>query len=57
MKKTNLTLLSIVLLAALALQNRLNAADCQPTWELLKSAPVPEWIIDAKFGIYTHWGV
>ena len=19
--------------------------------------PIPEWIIDAKFGIYTHWGV
>lgn len=32
MKKTNLTLLSIVLLAALALQNRLNAADYQPNY-------------------------
>jgi alpha-L-fucosidase len=28
-----------------------------PTWESLKTAPVPEWIMDAKFGIYTHWGV
>lgn len=29
----------------------------EPTWESLKTAPVPEWIMDAKFGIYTHWGV
>ncbi len=34
-----------------------NAADYEPTWKSLKSAPVPEWIMDAKFGIYTHWGV
>lgn len=29
----------------------------EPSWESMKSAPVPEWIMDAKFGIYTHWGV
>ena len=29
----------------------------EPTWESLKQAPVPDWIMDAKFGIYTHWGV
>ena len=29
----------------------------QPTWESLKSHPVPEWLQDAKFGIYAHWGV
>jgi alpha-L-fucosidase len=41
----------------MTLQNRLRAADYQPTWDSLKSAPVPEWIMDAKFGVYTHWGV
>lgn len=25
-------------------------------WESLKQYEVPEWFLDAKFGIYTHWG-
>lgn len=29
-----------------------------PDWESLKQhTPVPEWMRDAKFGIYCHWGV
>lgn len=47
----------ISLLTTLALQSWLYAGDYKPTWESLKSAPVPEWIMDAKFGIYTHWGI
>ncbi len=27
----------------------------QPTWESLQHDP-PEWLLDAKLGIYTHWG-
>jgi alpha-L-fucosidase len=38
-------------------QGSLGTGDYEPTWESLKSAPVPEWILDAKFGVYTHWGV
>ena len=30
----------------------------KPEWKSLEKHPeVPEWIRDAKFGIYTHWGV
>ncbi|WP_282135292.1 alpha-L-fucosidase [Seonamhaeicola maritimus] len=29
----------------------------EPTWESLKQYECPEWFRDAKFGIYTHWGV
>jgi alpha-L-fucosidase len=29
----------------------------QPTWESLKQHQTPRWFQDAKFGIYTHWGV
>ncbi|MGD8240936.1 MAG: alpha-L-fucosidase, partial [Armatimonadota bacterium] len=29
----------------------------QPNWESLKQNPIPEWVKDAKFGVYTHWGV
>ena len=29
----------------------------EPTWESLKAYTIPEWYIDAKFGIFIHWGV
>ncbi len=30
----------------------------KPEWESLRQhVPVPEWMRDAKFGIYCHWGV
>ncbi len=51
------TLLFTVALLAFALQWHLNAKPYQPTWESLTSAAIPEWVMDAKFGIYTHWGV
>jgi len=32
--------------------------DYTPDWKSLEShIPVPEWMRDAKFGIYCHWGV
>ncbi|MHC4580254.1 MAG: alpha-L-fucosidase [Planctomycetota bacterium] len=51
------TIVTICLLNVLSLQGGLLARDYEPTWESLRSAPVPEWIMDAKFGVYTHWGV
>jgi len=29
----------------------------QPTWGSLKRHQTPQWFQEAKFGIYTHWGV
>ena len=29
----------------------------QPTWNFLRRHRTPEWFRDAKFGIYTHWGI
>jgi alpha-L-fucosidase len=29
----------------------------QPTWESLDKRPTPQWWLDAKFGIFIHWGV
>jgi alpha-L-fucosidase len=26
-------------------------------WRSLRAHPVPQWFRDAKFGIYTHWGI
>jgi len=28
-----------------------------PTWNSLRTHPTPQWFVDAKFGIYTHWGI
>ncbi len=28
-----------------------------PDWESLKQYTVPQWYLDAKFGIFIHWGV
>ena len=36
----------------------LAATTYQPTWTSVNKHPVaPEWFMDAKFGIYFHWGV
>ena len=29
----------------------------EPTWESLDKRPTPQWYLDAKFGIFIHWGV
>jgi alpha-L-fucosidase len=29
----------------------------RPDWESLQNYKVPEWYVDAKFGIFIHWGV
>jgi len=29
----------------------------EPTWESLKNYSVPQWYMDAKLGIFIHWGV
>jgi alpha-L-fucosidase len=29
----------------------------EPTWDSLKGYTVPEWYVDAKFGIFIHWGL
>jgi alpha-L-fucosidase len=43
--------------APLAAKQPLPARPLDPNWESLRTYPVPEWFRDAKFGIYTHWGV
>lgn len=34
-----------------------NEVKYEPTWESLDKRPIPEWWVDAKFGIFIHWGV
>jgi alpha-L-fucosidase len=32
------------------------AADYEPTWESLATAPVPKWWSEGRLGIFIHWG-
>ncbi len=66
MMKNNLFkgLLTILLVASFSIQAqefKTNGNDWtlekSPKWEELKKEPIPEWMIDAKFGMYTHWGI
>jgi len=34
-----------------------NTGPYKPDWASLRTYPVPQWLRDGKFGIYTHWGV
>ena len=47
----------LVLAAASGLSAQSAGGRYQPTWESLDSRPAPEWYLDAKFGIFIHWGV
>ena len=29
----------------------------EPNWKSLDQRPIPKWFVDAKFGIFVHWGV
>jgi alpha-L-fucosidase len=33
------------------------SARYEPSWESLDRRPTPEWFLDAKFGVFIHWGV
>jgi alpha-L-fucosidase len=46
-------------LSAVVLACALNAQTTkyQPNWESLDARPAPQWYLDAKFGIFIHWGV
>ncbi|MEI7986133.1 MAG: alpha-L-fucosidase [Armatimonadota bacterium] len=33
------------------------AGPFEPTWDSLENYVTPEWYLDAKFGIFIHWGV
>lgn len=57
----NYKLLQIILFTTFLFNNlsaQQHIRDYSPDWEsLCKHQSVPDWLRDAKFGIYTHWGV
>ena len=56
---SRLRILAVVIPLALA---RLSGATPEParydaTWASLDQRPTPAWFLDAKFGVFIHWGV
>lgn len=49
----------LVPLLLLGLAGALSAAETryEPNWASLDQRPTPEWYLDAKFGVFIHWGV
>lgn len=45
------------LIAFLTASLTAQTAPYAPTWESLGSRPAPDWYLDAKLGIFIHWGV
>ncbi|WP_019026094.1 alpha-L-fucosidase [Colwellia piezophila] len=56
MKFSKLTLVSLLITASITSLNA-SADKYEASWDSLSTQVLPEWIVDAKFGIYTHWGV
>ncbi len=58
-KKVTSLFHAIMVLSLTALVNGTIVAGekAEPNWESLSKKEIPEWMKDAKFGIYTHWGV
>ncbi|MBN1342380.1 MAG: alpha-L-fucosidase [Phycisphaerae bacterium] len=49
--------LAVVLSACLGGASTAPAAKYEPNWESLNSRQCPQWFVEAKFGIFIHWGV
>ncbi len=50
--------LTTAALALLVLPDaRMQAETYDPDWKSLDARPTPEWYLDAKLGIFIHWGV
>lgn len=50
-------LISILLLFLLISCNSKKQEEYKPEWNSLTKWEPPQWFLNAKFGIYTHWGV
>src|SRR5512138_2574902 len=51
------TLLVTVLIGRLVLAGSAAETQYRPEWSSLDKRPTPQWYLDAKFGIFIHWGV
>src|SRR5215207_10307458 len=57
MMRIALAALLLAIVAVPRIQAQAGPKRYEPTWESLDSRPAPAWYLDAKFGIFIHWGV
>jgi alpha-L-fucosidase len=59
MFRTSRTVIALGCLVSFVLASAAAAAGpkYEPKWESLDKRPCPQWFLDAKFGIFIHWGV
>lgn len=58
MRRNNYVIYIVLLIfISLGMTMNLHTQEYKPTWESLDKRPVPQWFVDAKFGIFIHWGV
>ncbi|MBN2375015.1 MAG: alpha-L-fucosidase [Sedimentisphaerales bacterium] len=58
MKTTNLLFLSMFFLVLpLSLRAQSESVTYKANWDSLDQRPTPQWFLDAKFGIFIHWGL
>jgi len=56
--RTTLSLMSaVILLASSGRPAEPPSGPYQPTWPSLTQHEIPAWLLEAKLGIYAHWGV
>ena len=57
--RTNIvkTTLTIIITLSTIIPTAVYTATFEPKWESLDKRKIPEWFLDAKFGIFIHWGV
>lgn len=47
----------ILVVISMFANGHIYAETYKPTWESLDKRQIPQWFLDAKFGIFIHWGV
>ena len=57
MKRIHYHILLLASLIGIAATTAVADEPFEPTWESLSRQEIPQWLKDAKFGVYTHWGV
>ncbi|MCX7047499.1 MAG: alpha-L-fucosidase [Candidatus Sumerlaeota bacterium] len=56
-KMSGIILLALLAAASANFARAAEETKYEPTWESLDKRPAPPWFLDAKFGIFIHWGV
>jgi len=55
--RSTVTKLGVIGLGVLFVAGSAGGKVYEPKWESLDSRPVNQWFLDAKFGIFIHWGI